>query len=300
MSIGVIDANPLAPGLYGLGLAAGVAALGLVEAGLARRVDDAPSARGRWGVALSVGLGYMAAHAWVRGWLRPLAWPPFPALDAFDWLFYIALMGTLLGVVEAFRPTPAWARWENRLILVAGTLWVLLGSKVGDAWDRRQSMIWLGSLGAGMLLFWGCLEGIADRRGRSALLPMLIVAGGLTAALLVTHSLVLAALGMAVAGPLAVAWIFGWFSPRLTLGRGAVPSLTLLLWSLGLCGHFYSDLPAPSALAFAVAPLMMWVDRIGPFRRWSSWRAALLRGLAVAIPVGVGVVVAFRASLTMA
>jgi len=299
VSMEVIDANPLAPGLYGLGLAAAVAALGLIEAAVVRRRDDPRSARGRWGVALSLGLGYMAAHAWVRGWLRPLAWPPLPALDAFDWLFYVALAGMLLGLFEAVRPTPGWARWENRLILVGGTLWALLGSKARESWDLQLSATTLGPIGAGMLLSWGTLEGMAERRGRSILLPMLVVAGGLTAALLITHSLVLAGLGLAVVGPLAVAWLFGWFSPCLTLGRGAVPALTLLLWSLGICGVFYSDLPATSALGFAVAPLMIGIDRVGPFRKWRPWRSASLRAVAVAVPVALAVTVAFRASLTM-
>ena len=74
------------------------------------------------------------------------------------------------------------------------------------------------------------------------------------------------------------------------------------LTGLGLTGYFYSPdpgVPALSAILLALAPWAPWIDRIGPIRRRSPWTRATVRGLAVLLVVGAGVLVAEAGSSQM-
>jgi hypothetical protein len=278
--------DALRPGLIGMGLSAVTAIVVTAVAALfARRSGRS------WGVPLGLGLGYALGHAAVYGWLPPNR-PPFPPFEVFDWLPWLALAAMLLGFFEVLAPTPAWARWENRLLLTAVAVWVLLGPLVGGMWaDWGQATPWLAGIGLGIVILWAVVESHAARLGRSLILPLIVLAGGTSAAMLLGHSLKLAELSAVLAASLGACWIvaFGW--PALTLARGGVPVFVAVLAGLLLCGHFYSELPAAPAVLLAAAPLTLWIDRIGPLRRLRPWQAALVRVVAVLVPVGAAIAI---------
>ncbi len=273
------------PGLIGMGLAAVVA---LLVSALGGRGPT----WGRRALPIGLGLAYALGHAAVRGWLRR-DWPPFPPLDATDWVPWLALGASLLGLLETVAPTPAWARWENRLLMTALTLWLVLGPLLGGAWEPREGYVRLAGLGLGMLAAWGVLDWQAERLGRATLLPLTLLAGGTAAGLLLSHSLVLAEFAAVLAASLAACWLVGLWSPGLTPARGGVAVVVVVLAGLLLAGHFYAypELPGPVAATLAAAPLALWVDRLGPARRLGPWASSFLRLAAVGGVVGVALVI---------
>jgi hypothetical protein len=283
----------LRPGLIGLAWSATTAAVVLVASGLIGRLARGRPG-GRWGPALALGTSYALGHAAIQGWIAAHERPPFPPLDAPDWLPWLALAAMGLGLLEVAWPGPAWSRWENRLLLTGGMLWLLLNSQFQARWaTNAEGVRWLVGLGAGVLAFWGVLEALADRLGGALPLPLLIQAGGTAAVELLSGSLAQAEFAAVLAAALGLTWVASWFGPALSLSRGAVPVVAVALSGLILSGYFFAFVPAASALLLAAAPLALYVDRIGPIRRLSPWKASLVRALTILVPVAAAVAVAF-------
>ncbi|MBX6314757.1 MAG: hypothetical protein IRY99_17850, partial [Isosphaeraceae bacterium] len=209
----------LAPLVLGVVLPALVAAVVFLGAAWVERRGEAPSA---WGGALGLGAGYLLGHAAVQDWLASGRWPAWPPPDVVDWMPYLTLVATALGLLEAIRPGPAWTRWENRLLVTGLALGLLLGPMIRNFWTTRQAASWLIGLGLGLLVLWGLLEGLAARLGPALTLPLLMVAVGTSIVLVLSQSLLLGRLGMALAAALAVAWAVGRFRPGLSMARGGV------------------------------------------------------------------------------
>jgi hypothetical protein len=285
--------GPFLPGLIGMGASALACALVLILARLAGGRTG-----GRWGLPLGLGIGYALGHAGASEWLTSGELPSIPPLNATDWLPWLALAAMVLGLLESLWPSPAWARWENRLLLVGATLWLLIGPLYQSLWEPAQwkGAVWVCGLGAGILVFWGLLEGLSGRRGRAMLLPLAVLAGGTAAALVLSRFLVLGECGMGLAAALGAAWLVSRWWVELSPAGGGVPVVGVLLAGLILGGFFYAELPASSAILLALAPLALLVDRIGPVARWPGWAGGLARLAAVLVPVGAAVALAAMAA----
>jgi hypothetical protein len=79
---------------------------------------------------------------------------------------------------------------------------------------------------------------------------------------------------------------------KVTLGRAIVPVFVLLLGALLVCGYFFAELPAASAVILGVAPILALV----PVGRPSKLLAFGMRAALVSVPVIVALVLAFRSS----
>jgi hypothetical protein len=279
------------PGLIGMGVAAGAAAVVLIVSGLIGRGDPARD-RGRWGPAFALGLGYALGHAAVREWITPPTWPPFPPLDAPDWAAWLALAAMVLGVLDATWPSPAWARWENRLIVSAVTVWLIVRSQYEGLWATRDGARSLGAMVAGVYLLWSVLDGLSARAGRATIFPLVILTAGTSVVLVLSRSLVLGEYGAALTVALAVAWVASRWKARLTLARGGVPIVSVVLAALLLSGYFYAELSRRNALLLASAPLTLLVGELPPIRRASAWKSGLARAIAILIPVGIAIALA--------
>lgn len=295
------------------GIAAAVviaSAFAALAAFLARKGEA--QAGPRWGLTMGLGLGYVAGHAAVREWLNAPrlreawaaleAWsaegggfPAFPG-DVTDWLPWLASAATVFGVLDGWKPSPWWAKWENRLLLTGLTLWLLLAPLFGGTWEPGQGVRWLLGLGLGMLAMWSVLDARAEPLGGSMPLVLLVMAIALAVSLGLSGSFVFGALGGVLAATLGGAWLVSWAAPRMTLSRGAIPLFVVLYSGLVLCGLFYAELPKISGLALALAPLASFADRIGPVSRLSKGRVASIRTAALLVPlaVAVGMAIAMR------
>ena len=275
----------LRPALIGMALAAIAALLATLLAAVLGRGRSA----GNWGVPPALGLGYVLAHAAVREWLKP-EWPPFPPLDVIDWVPWLALGAMVLGLLEVLAPGPAWTRWENRLLLSALTLTLLLRPLMTSSWEPRDGALILAGLGAGLMAFWGLLEHQSARLGRGVIPPLIVLALGTSGVLLLlTHSLALAGLGLGLTAGLIACGLAVLARPGCSLARGGVPVVAVVLAALVVTARHYTypELHYVAAIALAVAPAFLWADRIGPLRRLRPWQAAVVDTLAMLIPVGV-------------
>jgi hypothetical protein len=266
-----------------------VAALTAVLAGWAgHRVGMAGS--GSSAVALALGAGELTAHL-------VNARPAFPPIDVTDRIPWLVLAALLLGLCESIRPSPAWARWENRLLLVLLTLGLVLGPVLGPGWPTRADLARQGGLALILLAAWLNLEGLAARRTTAVLGPaLLVVAVGAGAALLLAGSLVLSQIGLGLAAALGAVWLVSCGLPALSLSRGGVPVLVATLSALLIGGQVYAFLPRSSALLLAAAPLAAWVASVGPSRRLPSWQAALIGAAATLVPTAIALGLAISAS----
>jgi hypothetical protein len=130
--------SPLEMALFVLVVPALAAAVMLTAAGWAgRRAGLAGS--GQAAVALALGAGVLAAQFH----FAPPSFPPIEVTDRIPWLVAVAM---LLGVCESVRPSPGWARWENRLLLTVLALGLILGPVLGADWPTRSALARQGGL----------------------------------------------------------------------------------------------------------------------------------------------------------
>jgi hypothetical protein len=245
---------------------------------------------GQAAVALALGAGVLAAQFH----FAPPAFPPIEVTDRIPWLVALAM---LLGVCESVRPSPGWARWENRLLLTLLTLGLILGPVLGADWPTRSALARQGGLVLVVLTAWANLEALAARRSTAVLGPaLLVVVACVAVALMLSGVIVLGQLAGGLAAALAVTWIVSWWLPDRSLGRGGVPVLVATVAALLIEGHVYAGLPASSAYLLAAAPLAAWVGSVGPMRRLSGWQAGLLNTIATLVPAAVAVGLAIAAS----
>lgn len=74
--------------------------------------------------------------------------------------------------------------------------------------------------------------------------------------------------------------------------HGIAPAVSVLLGLLLVSGYFFAELPGPSAILLAGAPILALI----PTGRLSAWPSAALRIVLVSLPVVAGVILALRAS----
>jgi hypothetical protein len=243
-----------------------------------------------WGPALAIGAGYVVFHTMIS---RP-AFPPVEVTDRVPW---IALGAMVLGLLESACPGPAWTRWENRLLLSALTLGLVLGPVLASVTEWRGQVVRLAALAALLLFCWANLEALACGASTAWLGPaILAVCASTAAALQLSGHFV----GFQLAGGLATAlgtvWVTSLVAPAMSLSRGGVPVLTATLAALLMLGNTYSSLPATSGVLLALAPVAAWVGWIGPVRRLAPWLSSLVALAAVGLPLVAALGFAFSAS----
>lgn len=260
---------------------------------LARRLgrNAASGRRGRWGVAVGLGLGYFAGHLGVLGW------PGIPTLDAKEWVAWLVLAAMLLGILESGVSLPGVATWGLRGLFVAGTLGLLLRSKMENAWTLGESVAWLGGLWLVLLISWWNLEAQAERlSGPGWVVPVGLVSAGWVVVQVLGGGASLGQLEGVLTSTLLGALLTVGLRPGSTLSKGGTAVVWTVLAGLGLTGYYYSEVPAPVALLLVAAPWAPWVDRVGFIRRRSYWTRASVRFLTVLLTVGVAVFLADSSS----
>lgn len=237
----------------------------------------ARSSAASWGVGLAIGAGYVAGHFWI-------AWP---SSDVTDRIPFVVLAAAVLGLLEWSWPSPAWARWENRILLSALVVVVMVGPADLEVLGVRKPILWQICLGVGILLSWTNLESLARRiTGVAIALPLVVVCSGAGASLLLSGGMVLARLAGALTVSLAAIWLLSIRSAPLSLARCAIPVVVVALASLLLEGHVYAELPTLGLILLAASPAMLWITQVPWLRRMAPWRRAVVGTLAVMLPLG--------------
>ena len=130
---------------------------------------------------------------------------------------------------ESIQPSPAWARWENRLLLAVLVLWAVLAEPVlGADWPTRRDLAVQGGLVLAVLVAWVNLETLAAGRSTAVLGPsLLVVAAGTAFAVLFSGYIVLGRIGGGLTAALGAVWVVSWWLPDRSLSRGGVPVLVV-------------------------------------------------------------------------
>jgi hypothetical protein len=235
--------------------------------------------------ALGAAAGYACGHFFVTGWVS------FPPADSTNWLPLFALGAAGAGLVLPLVPgAPARAICVGIFAIVAMRL--LLQPKFNYGWSSGEGWKWVTGLAVAVALLWwtvGALRRRASIRYETTLL-LLMVCVGTCGALSLSGSLLLGQLGAVLAGALAALLTLDWRSIAHSEPFALV--FTLLLIALVVCGYFFAELPAASALLLGTAPAftLLPVPLSTPARRFAA-RIGLL-----AASVAISVLVAFRAS----
>lgn len=243
----------------------------------------------RWASAVALGAGYVGGHAMAIG-----RWPSFPPAEATHWLLYFAIAALITGLLDVFLPdTRRWLRLSVWTVLSSVFIRVLLQPKWKYAWSLSEGLLWLGGLVVIILFVSFCLETIAQPSNSRPALPLIlaIISAGTSVALMVSGSMRLGQLALIFATAVAVSWLVACPIPSLSLRRGAVPIVIVLLPGFWLSGYFYAELPAVSALMLAFSPVLALVpfDNFPLSRKWASCLPTGLVLVAVAAAVGIAI-----------
>lgn len=225
--------------------------------GYRRSRAGAAHRHGRWGAPLALGGGFFAGYIGIRGF------PRFPPAEATEHLAYFALAAFVLGLIESARRTPWWLRWPLRAAVCVPLVLVMTRASRDWDWTAVQAAAWVVGLTLVILVAWASAASQAARfPGATSPLILLIATAGSSVALLLTGSLLLAQLALALAVTLFVSALAAWrrppLSPSLTASDGGVCVALILLAGLLMNGYFYSELPAFAALTLFAAPALGW------------------------------------------
>jgi hypothetical protein len=225
------------------------------------------AARGWWGSALALGLGYALADRLV--WT---SWTGMPPREEHRWLPLIGLAGAAFGLAE-----PAWRNrpWRGYAVVgLAGLCMLpLLWDFLASPSSRGSAVLFLALWTAACVIVAGDTDTTA-RQGPGARVPLALWATAAGAALVHIQSASLL-LGMTVASIAAVMGVFvllAWWRPGLNAVAAAVPAyVVLLLGSLVANRQTYVE----ARVLLILAALTPGLGRWGPFRRLPGWGATL-------------------------
>ena len=228
-----------------------------------------------WAMPLAAGAGFMTGFALVGV-------PKLPPRDGTDWLFWLAIPVTLLGVLDAL----VGKRWGWVLGAAAGGvgLVVLLPLVPGalSTGEVARVAVLLAVAGAVGAL---CAHVAEPAGGPPAVVAGLCVAlGGAAVVVMSSHLFVVGLYGIAASaalGPVAV------LTAKLPAGRSVAIVAVSLLAGLLAGGRYYPD-PGVSVLNFSVliaAPALLLLAAAVPGNK--AWVRGVIAVLAVAVAVGV-------------
>ena len=240
-----------------------------------------PVGGGHWGGAVGLALGYVLGHSLLVGF------PSFPATESTQWLVWLALGAMALGLADALIRVPESARWAARAASSLLVSWLILRPLTVSTWNGALvSALWIGGAALAVLAFWTLVDrAVRARPGAGMPIAFLALTSGGSAVLLLSASVLLAQLAGVVAATLGAAMVLAFVRPDLSLERGAVPVVGVLLPALWLNGYFYAEMPLASALLLTLAPAALWLGRLGPLRDLRRWKSAIAHVGAVLAPV---------------
>ena len=241
---------------------------------VATLVSHVPFKRGGqtqpWGPALAVAAAFAATFIALRGAPRS-----FPPTDANWWLVYLGAAAALVGVIAAI--TSKRGRWLVPLasvLLIAATVWLLSRSQIPlIGW--RQFVLRIAVIFAGFVAWWLLMDRLAARvKGSTVPLVLMLTAAVGALVLVNAHSTFLGQLAGSVASALGALKLVGLWFRNLSIARGGVLAVTVLMLGVILAGHHFADLSMTDLILLAAAPLAAWLGEL-PFMKHPRPRLAL-------------------------
>jgi hypothetical protein len=229
--------------------------------------------RWAWAMPLAAGAGFVTGYAL-------LGVPKLPPRDGTDWLFWVAIPATLLGVLDAMLGR----RWGWALGGFAGVAAIVVGMPLAPHAVSHASLFGT----AALLALGGLAVCLAAHFGERRVTPAAVVAalcitlGGTAVVVLSSNLRIVGVYGIAAAaavGPVAV------LAGRLNAGRSVAVVAVALLAGLLAGGRFYPD-PGVTWTNFVIllfAPVLLLAGAF--IRAKRDWIRGVVAVLAVAIAV---------------
>ena len=239
-------------------------------------------------LALLTGVAFFASYA------LALTVPPSPfgerQLAGTDWLIWFALLAGPLFWWEAGRKALL-----VRVPLAAAMLAFCLRAMVVHHWEGAEAALWMGGLFTGLLALQAVAQSLNAHVERATMpLCLLVLGTGLALAAGLHGSARLGqTAGMACAS-FGAASILGFWHPLFRLRSGDAAYAVFLLFGLGACSFFFSELPPVDALLLATGPVLSRLVERGTRALAPARRTSLVVG-ATALPVLIVVVRAWLA-----
>lgn len=273
--------------LLGLVLPVVVCAAALIGAWRPWR-PGAPIAGGLWAGAVALGAGFVPAF------LAADPWPDLPPHVTWHWIAWLAVVAAAVGAADGLHRWPLRVRLSAGLALAAGCGWLLVGDWVTHAWA------WRGATAVVIAVLLATLNASAGRhQGASVPLSMCLAALGASIVLVLSGNAKLAQLVGALAACLGAAVVLAWWRPEVSLARGGVQVVAVLLPGLVLSGYFlsWSEIAPWVFVLAAIAPALLWVSGSIPLDRLPPWQATAVRVAVTALPVAVAMTAAMATRL---
>lgn len=262
--------SPFAAAVTAAAGAGGSAALVLAVAGEPWR-GRAGTTRG-WGPPLAVAAGGTLGSWLARGR------PSFPPTQAVHWVFYAAVAGGVLGVLESAGPRAV----RFLRVLAAGLLPVLLLEfQRARYWTRVEGVLWTAGLALLLFVAWSTLAGQEERGGCGGATAMgLALATGISAGSYVLGGgAVLGQQAGALALALGLCALFGLWRRAPGLGAAGVAPYILVHHALLWVARWVNELSTASFVLLALVPFAALAPRLVP-----ASRTRLRTGLALCSP----------------
>ena len=212
-----------------------------------------------WGPALALAAAFAAAFAGLRG-IR------FPPREANMWLNYLGAIAVLIAIAATVAGPKKW-RWPivgASIALILATVWLLARSQI-PIFGWRHFLMRAAVIAAGMVVWWLLMERLATRtKGAAATLPLILTICASVAAITLVnaHSMFLGELAGASAAALGAIMVAALWFKKLSLARGGMLALSVVLVGVILAGHFFADLSKLDLILLSVAPLAAWLGEL--------------------------------------
>ena len=266
---------------------------------IASKKEDEHIERGQglslgWLVAVALSAGYIVGYLGLEGS------PPFPPQEGVHWLFYLAIIGLILGSFWHF------ALWGRLIVQVALSIVIprlLLSSAFKYTWGQFEGIIWWVCLAAAIFIFWHIVQQSFTilPSGGSSPFVYFGLSGGTALILALSGSLRLAQHSGILVAIFAASWMLTLVLQHSdnkwhVLPPGASPLVALVLAGIWMNGYFYEEVPAVSAILLAISLFLAPIGRIEAIQRLGARRSALVQIAAIAMPVVIAIGIAVARS----
>ena len=204
--------------------------------------------------ALFAGAAFFVAYGLTME-LPPRPFASERQLAGLDWLIWFALLAAPLFSWEGGRKS-----WFVRVPLAGFTLAFTLQAMTRHHWEGVEAPLWLGGLLVGLLVLQGTCQHLSRELSRASMPLLLMLIGTGTALTIGFHgSARLAQVTGMVCATLGAALLLGLWHEGFRMRDGDVSYAVFILFGLGVCSFFFSDLPALDAWLLLSAPILAWI-----------------------------------------
>jgi hypothetical protein len=245
-----------------------------------------------WAAPLMMGLGFFVAFPVIQNdgsW----QWPAMVPRESSEWLVWIAVLATVLGLFSQLVAAPRWVLAIVVLIASAASCGLLLKFKFVHTWSPLRGGLILFGFAVAATVWWAILEAFGEEDPISASILHWLIASCAAVTLMLTGCLTYGKLPFplaATAGAVCVMSIWRRQKVRIN-GMPMVFSIVLIATLAG--GIFLSSLSLPLLLLVMSSPVLAGFSLLLP-QRMRLWQRMLVGILLAAIPLGVAVSMAAK------